>query len=100
MKTSRYFIDLLQELRITTHGKPTIFCDNQSAIALTRNIHSASARTKHLRLRYHYVSSAVANDFTLRYIPTKQQPADLFTKPFELSSFKPMSDTLLTKADL
>lgn len=57
-----------------------IFCDNQSAICMTRN-DGCNPRTKHVSIRYQFVKDVVEKgDIKLHYIPTHQHPADGFTK--------------------
>ena len=58
-----------------------IYCDNTSAINLTKNpiLHS---RTKHIDLRHHFLRDHVAkNDISIHFVPTDKQIADIFTKP-------------------
>lgn len=60
--------------------RPTIWCDNISAIALARNpvFHS---RTKHIAVDYHYVRELVARKLLdIKYISSVDQVADIFTK--------------------
>lgn len=57
-----------------------IFNDNQSAQKLTENpvFHK---RTKHIDIKYHFCRECVANNIVnVRYLPTAEMPADLFTK--------------------
>ena len=59
----------------------TLHCDNQSAIALTKDGHF-HARTKHIDIRYHFIRYVVEDgSFVLVYCPTEDMAADLFTKP-------------------
>ena len=58
----------------------TIFEDNQGCIALSGNpiFHK---RTKHIDIRYHFIRERiVSKEVELKYIPTKNQLADLLTK--------------------
>lgn len=62
-------------------GKITLHEDNQAAIAMTKNpvYHS---RQKHVDIQHHYIREEVNNGrFEIKYIPTKSQLADIFTKP-------------------
>jgi len=57
-----------------------LYEDNQACILLSKNpqLHS---RTKHILPKYHYIREKVSSgDFNLVYTPTKEQPADIFTK--------------------
>ncbi|KAJ4763435.1 Pol [Rhynchospora pubera] len=61
--------------------KIPILCDNTSAILISKNpvLHS---RTKHTEIRHHFIRDHVEKgDVELVYIDTKEQIADIFTKP-------------------
>ncbi|XP_021990659.2 uncharacterized mitochondrial protein AtMg00810-like [Helianthus annuus] len=71
---------LLQELHALPLDKPTILCDNQSAIFLTQNPVSHK-RAKHIDLDYHFLRELVtAGKLVTKFVPTKLQVADIFTK--------------------
>jgi hypothetical protein len=64
------------------HPQETVILheDNQACIALSKNPQDHS-RTKHIQVCFHYLRDQVRNqEFSLRYIPTKYQLADLTTK--------------------
>ena len=68
-------------------NKIPIFCDNTSAIAISNNPVQHS-RTKHIDIRYHFIREHVINGTVeLRFVPTKQQLADIFTKPLDEVTF-------------
>jgi hypothetical protein len=57
-----------------------IFCDNQSAIALSKD-HQYHARTKHIDVRYHFIRWVIEQGVVhLVYCPTGDMVADIFTK--------------------
>ena len=64
-----------------------IFCDNTSAINLTKNpIHHS--RTKHIDIRHHFIREHVQNcHITLEFVSSNNQLADIFTKPLSEESF-------------
>ena len=67
--------------------KPTIWCDNISAISLASNpvFH---ARTKHVEIDYHYIRELVlANLLHVQYVCTEDQIADIHTKPLTKNRF-------------
>jgi len=65
-----------------------IFCDNSSAIALSKNsvFHK---RTKHIDTRFHYIRELVSNgEIVLQHCRTQEQVADILTKPLDQKSFE------------
>ena len=58
---------------------PTVlFCDNQGAIALTKNPRF-HGRTKHIQVQFHFIREKVA--LKKVYCATGEMVADIFTKP-------------------
>ena len=61
-------------------SKIPIYCDNQSAIAMTGNP-VQYLMTKHISIRYHFIREHVdEGTVELHFVPTDQQLADIFTK--------------------
>jgi hypothetical protein len=59
----------------------TIWEDNPSAIAYSQNS-LVSEKTKHNGLKWHFLKGHVEQEsIKLRYLPTDQMAADMFTKP-------------------
>ena len=66
----------------------TINCDNQGAIALTKNP-EFHARTKHIDIQWHYVREQVEKGaVTLRFVGTAEMVADGLTKPLGRLKFQ------------
>ncbi|KAJ0444073.1 putative RNA-directed DNA polymerase [Helianthus annuus] len=85
---------LLQELRALPPSRPTLLCDNQSALFMTQNPISHK-RSKHIDLDYHFLRELVlSGQLATKYIPTKLQVADIFTKSLPKSSFYQLRDQL------
>ena len=61
-----------------------IFCDNTSAINLSKNsVHHS--RTKHMDIRHHFLHDHVLKgDILLEFITTDKQIADILTKPSKM----------------
>ena len=69
-------------------GKMTLYCDNLSAINIFKNLVQHS-RIKHIDIRHHFIRDLVKHYIvTLEHMPTKNQLADLFTKPLDKERFK------------
>jgi len=76
----------LSDYRIILDHIP-IRCDNTSAINLSKNpvLHS---RTKHIEIRHHFLRDHVQKkDCVLKFVDTKNQLADIFTKPLPKETF-------------
>jgi hypothetical protein len=72
---------LLKELGVSQQRTTIIWCDNLGATYLTANpvFH---ARTKHIEIDFHFVRERVASrDLDVRFISTRDQLADVLTKP-------------------
>jgi hypothetical protein len=64
---------------------PKVHCkafeDNSGALAMA-NTHKMRPRTKHLNIKYHHFREAVVNkEISIWKVDTKEQVADIFTKP-------------------
>jgi hypothetical protein len=67
--------------------KVPLLCDNESAIKMADNPVEHS-RTKHIAIRYHFLRDhQQKGDIEISYINTKDQLADIFTKPLDEQSF-------------
>ena len=71
---------MLVDFNNEQYGPTSIFCDNKATIAMTRNpaFHS---RTKHIDIRFHFIRDLTSEGIIeLKYCPTNEQVADVFTK--------------------
>jgi hypothetical protein len=67
--------------------KVPLLCDNESAIKIAYNP-VQHTRTKHIEIRHHFIRDHVARgDIELSYVCTKEQLADIFTKPLDEARF-------------
>ena len=67
---------------------PTLWCDNQSTIALTEDS-IYSARSKHIEARYFFLRELKQTGrLNTRHIQGNANPADIFTKPLGGVAFK------------
>ena len=56
-------------------------CDNQGAIALSKNP-TKHSKAKHIDIRYHFVRECHEKGvLDLKYVPSNDNFADIFTKP-------------------
>lgn len=85
---------LLRELGITQPGPPNLWCDNIGATYLTANpiFHR---RMKHVEVDYHFVRERVASQqLEVRIISSKDQVADIMTKPLPGPAFNKICTNL------
>jgi hypothetical protein len=88
---------MLAELGVGSANAPTIYCDNQSTTAISKN-GIKGERTKHVDVKYHFVNDAVDNQrVQLQWIPTAQQQADIFTKALSAPAFLKFRKELMTQ---
>jgi hypothetical protein len=67
--------------------KVPLLCDNESAIRMADNPVEHS-RTKHIAIPYHFLRDhQQRGDIEIAYINTKDQLADIFTKPLDEKTF-------------
>jgi hypothetical protein len=85
---------LLRELGISQNRPPNLWCDNIGATYLTANpiFHR---RMKHVEVDYHFVRERVASrQLDVRIISSKDQVADIMTKPLAGPSFSKICHNL------
>jgi hypothetical protein len=77
----KWLSGLMDELGMGAGNTPPIlFGDNQSTQSLTKH-GIKSERTKHIDIKYHFVTDEVARgSVLLQWIPTTEQLADVLTK--------------------
>ncbi|XP_022895332.1 uncharacterized protein LOC111409522 [Olea europaea var. sylvestris] len=69
-------------------GTMTVFCDNTSAINISKNPIQHS-RTKHIYIRHHFIRELVETHVvSLDHVSTDNQLADLLTKPLDEMRFE------------
>ena len=70
-------------------GTMIIHEDNQATIQLAQFSDKVSQRTKHIDIRYHFLREVIADgQVKLSWIESKNQLADILTKPLQGGTFK------------
>jgi len=85
---------LIEALHYMQQGPMSIYCDNVSAIKLSKNpvLHG---RSKHIDVRYHFLRDLCKDDvIDLIYCRSEDQIADIFTKPLKLPVFMRLRNLL------
>lgn len=71
---------LFSDIRLPLHRHIALYCDNLSTTYMASNpvFH---ARTKHIKLDYHFIHErVVSGSHIVRFVPSVDQTADIFTK--------------------
>jgi hypothetical protein len=77
-------------------GPATIYEDNQSAIKLAENGRSNSSRTRHIAIRYFFISDRITSgEIKVEYLNTADMIADILTKPLQGALFRRLRSLLL-----
>jgi hypothetical protein len=75
-------------------SKVPLLCDIESAIHMADNPVEHS-RTKHIDIRYHFQRDhQQRGDIKIAYVSTKEQLADIFTKPLDDKTFSKLRNEL------
>lgn len=78
---------VLEGFKVPVSKSVNIFCDNTSAINISKNS-VLRATTKHIELKYHFLREKVQNkEVVLQHVSSKEQLADIFTKPLPKTTF-------------
>jgi Reverse transcriptase (RNA-dependent DNA polymerase)/GAG-pre-integrase domain/gag-polypeptide of LTR copia-type len=91
---------LLSHIGFSPTAPTTLLCDNNATITLSEDP-AFHARVKHFDVRYHFLRERVQlNEISLSYINTRDNIADIFTKPLGTTDFARLRTFLgLTKQD-
>ena len=93
-KEALWLRSLINQIFGSISGPTTLFSDNQSAIALTKE-HRYHARTKHIDIRYHFIRWIVEEgSLRIVYCPTDDMVADTFTKALPSAKVKHFASAL------
>ena len=78
-----------------------LFQDNKSCMLLHNNGKaSSSKRTRHLNIRYYFLSDRIANgELRVEFCPTDDMVADYFTKPLQGEKFRKFRKLVMNLQD-
>ena len=78
----------LTDIQVEYDESIPIYCDNTSAMSISKNLVMHS-KTKHIPIKYHFLREQVAEkNIIVEYVGTKEQVADIFTKPISREAFE------------
>ena len=83
-----WMMQTLQDFQITCTPPISSLSDNTSAISISKNpvMHS---KTKHISIKYHFLREQVLEQkVKLEYVSSKEQVADILTKPLPKDTFE------------
>ena len=79
---------------VITQDTMCVFCDNTSAINLSKNPIQHS-KSKHIKIRYQFIRDLVEEKIMcLEFINTDNQKANIFTKPLDGPRFESLRKTI------
>jgi len=88
---------LLKELGLSCRSGSVVYGDNQAALSASSN-GVKSERTKHVDVKYHFITETVeGGDVKLKWVPTQQQEADIFTKPLHAPVFLQLRSRIMSQ---
>lgn len=85
---------ILKQIKGTQNDFVKILCDNSSTIKLAKNpvFHR---RSKHIDVRFHFLRNLTSDGLiNLEYCGSKEQVADIMTKPLKLEQFEKLREAL------
>jgi hypothetical protein len=86
---------LLNFLQINLTKPPILFVDNRAAITLASS-EGNTIKNRHINCRFGFLRQQVQSKaFTISWVPTNLQQADLFTKAFSKQSFVKLRNVVL-----
>eukprot|EP00253_Pinus_taeda_P004411 PITA_04411 len=89
-----WMMQTLQDFQITCTPPISILCDNTSAISISMHLIMHS-KTRHIPIKYHFLREQVLEQkVKLEYVPSKEQVADILTKPLTRETFEYLRQNL------
>ena len=79
---------MLKDIKVVYDEPIAIFCDNSSAINISKNL-VLHSKNKNISIKFHFLREKVSErEVILEYVPTKEHIVDIFTKPFPKDTFE------------
>jgi hypothetical protein len=88
---------LIKELGLHLNSSSIIYGDNQAAISISKNGIKGD-RTKHVDIKWNFVTDTVeSKEIELKWIPTTEMEADIFTKALLPKIFERLRAMIMTR---
>ncbi|GLJ44982.1 hypothetical protein SUGI_0946890 [Cryptomeria japonica] len=85
---------MLKDIGVIYDESIAIYRDNSSVINISKNL-VLHSKTKHISIKFHFPREKVnEKEVRLEYVSTKEQIADIFTKPFPKDTFEYLREKL------
>ena len=100
IKQLQWFRNFVQEIKLSYNNSSnsdpiTLYCDNASSVIIGHK-DLADSKTKHIAVNYNYVKLLVIEKIIdIRWIPSKNQLADVLTKALDRIKFKYLTDKIM-----
>jgi len=86
----------MRDIGMASATPTVVWQDNQSTIQVAINGAGHKGRTKHIDVRYYYITERINDkDIQLQWLPTGDMVADIFTKPLGGARFAKLRALLL-----
>ncbi len=77
-------------------GPAILYQDNMSTISLVQNGSASNERSRHINIKFFFAHDRVKKgEIVVKYMPTDDMLADMFTKPLQGEKFRNMRDRVL-----
>ena len=84
---------MLEELRVPLKHPIVLYCDNQAAISIAKNLIHHD-RTKHVEIDRHFIKEKIEGVFKVSFTPTNCQTSDILTKALARVNHEDLTEKL------
>jgi hypothetical protein len=93
-----WILGLCRELGLHVRTGSAVHCDNQSTIAVCKNGIKNGERTKHVDIKYHFITETMdRGEIKMLWVQSSEQEADIFTKALAAPVFLHLRAKLMTR---
>jgi hypothetical protein len=97
LQEAAWLRQLLHDLQCTVKKPVELFTDNQAAVSIAGSTLLPNSRSKHSDVRHHFVREQVRSGrVTVKWVPSNEQLADMFTKPLAKQTFTTLAHAVMT----